>query len=211
MSLARDLPTAVQTAIESGLAVAPFYMAFFDFVGDPTRLHNTVGVVEYDGHDWLPVPGGLTPFIEELQGKTTDVTMRMPALDTDLINHARNLDYDNRTAQALVGFLSIVEGTVIGATEVRYGEMQDVSVVFGQYGEPSHIDVVIEDEISQLDQTKGLFFDTVTVKQRLNNPNTNLFKHTPRLETLDFKLGPVKPSKRRTEGLLRHEKIGRLF
>ena len=213
MSLARDLPTPVQTAIASGEALYRVYFGFFDFVGDPTYVHSSVGIINHDGHDWLPLAGrgGLSPVIEELDGKTTSTMMRMGGVDTDLINHARNLDYEGRTAQVLVGFLSFVSGDVIGATEVRYGEIKDVSFKFGQYGQPSYIDIEMIDEISQLDQTRGLYWDQPSLKQRLGNSTSTLCKHTPRLETLDIRLGPVTPAKRRTEGLVRHEKIGRLF
>ena len=190
----RTVPTVVAGAIGRKETIAPFYMVFLDFNGMPRRIHNSIGDIPFDNHTWTGVGnfGSITPIVEEKEGKSTDVAVRLEGVDSTLINQARGLDYEDRTAQLLVGFRSLVSGAFHGAIELRYGVMSNIGVVDGQHGGPSYIDVTLIDEISLLDKSKALFWDQPTFTQKLGNATSTLFRHTPILKNLDFKLGPVR-------------------
>lgn len=195
MNIRRDVPTAVQTSLDSGLAIAPCNMVFLDFTGDPTYFHDSVGTIDWNGHTWIGLgkAGSVSPVLEETEGKSKEFAVQLSGIDTDVMNAARSMSYKNRTAQMLIGFRSIVTGAIIDTTELIYGVMQRMEAVDGLRGAPSHVRITIEDEISLLDNNKGLWYDQATVQQKLGITST-MFLWTARLPLLTFKLGARNPA-----------------
>lgn len=194
MTVRRDVPATVQSALDAGTAIAPCNMVFLDFVGDPTYFHDSIGPITWDGHTWIGVGnrGSVSPVLEETEGKAKELGVQLTGIDgtvdSDLMNAARSMAYDERTVQFLIGFRSIVTGAIIDTTELIYGVMRRMDIVEGQQGADSLIQIAVEDEISLLNETKGLYYDQSTVRQKLGL-TSSMFLHTPRLPLLNFKLG----------------------
>ena len=194
----RDIPSAIQSTIDAGGTIGQLNMVFLDFANNPMRIHTGIGSKRYDGHDWLPLASALTisQAVEERDGKTSNLRMTLRVFDSDILAAARGLTYQDRTVQVLKGWLNVVEATIVGATEYRYGVMVDMAFVEDEDRNERAIIVTMQDEISLLDNEKGWHWDQTTLKNRLGESNTTMFQHTQILRTLSdqFRLGPVRPA-----------------
>lgn len=119
MALIRDVPTAMQAALDSG-SFHPVIMVHLDWPDAPVFAHSGVGTISFDGQDWLGVGKfGAISLPEEAEGiAATAATFRLLALPDEVFERLSD-PIRNRMARVLFGVTTERGGSVLVADPVE--------------------------------------------------------------------------------------------
>jgi|14BtaG_2_1085337.scaffolds.fasta_scaffold26402_2 hypothetical protein len=104
--MSRGLTAAVETLI-SDEVVRPFYMAFFDFPGSPTRVTSLGSNVNWDSETWYSLGTlGSVDIPEETSNlQANPCVFTLSGIPTDLIAESLDGDYKGEVCELYLGFL----------------------------------------------------------------------------------------------------------
>ena len=180
----RQLSTAVRNAIKQRTTHIVI-MAFLDFgpsQSDALFAHSSVGDISAD-LGLLPPFNGTRTYTglgnlaggydaqEDTSDRPSDYELTLSGVDSELLQHARNLDHIGRTAKVFIGALDLATGELLGANEVKSGTMDRLEWTSG---EVSVLEAYLQDERSKTLKGPGILYDDG--QQRRRNANDGFCK-----------------------------------
>lgn len=187
----RQIPSRLRTAFQQKTTQV-VVIAFLDFgpnQSDAVFAHSSVGDIRADLALFPPF-NGMQTYVglgnlaggydsqEDPSDRPVEYKLTLSGIDAELISHARNLDHIGREAKVWLGALDVATGELIGANEVKTGEMDRLEWSSGQSSRL--LESFIQDERALMNKGPGILLDDG--QQRTRNANdgfcrASLYEH----------------------------------
>ena len=156
--------------------VIPVLFVELDYPGDPVRVHDWLGEITWNGHQWTGVGnlGELKDIEETTEISNISVQLVLSGVNTDLLSKALTSNYYRRSTWIYIGMLNAATGQLTAGADILWQGYMDVMTV-QVAGDEMALILTAENEDADLDRPSGTLYSNA--QQQADYPGDKGFEY----------------------------------